>query len=269
MGAAVGLRSLHDLIDRVDADKKAAPVGPDDLRGVVIPRLEQLVKAFGDVGARSALAVVYRLLEASKADMPAFNYVLLQEKLRDIESRFADHLDFITLFVLNEQETTLLAPAQNLLSFDGKPVVAFTEAYPNAAFEIEEAAKCYALGRHTASVFHCMRTLEYGIRALSKFLDIPDPTKGAERNWAVMLKQISDAMDERWPKGKRMPNSEGAKIEALYSHLDAVRNPWRNTVMHVEYVYPPHDALHIARCTGFFILALSKHCNEAGEPAVT
>ncbi len=260
------LRFLHDIIERVDAEKKTGIVGPDDLKNHVVPRLEALVKVLGDIGARSALAVVYRLLEASKADPPTLNYLFVQERLRDIESRFADHLDFIKLFALSEQETTLFAPAETLMAFDGTPATGFTIAYPNAAFEIEEGAKCIALGRHTASVFHCMRTLEYGIKALAKFLGIPDPIKAAERNWAIILRQICDAIDLKWPKGNRLPHSDGAKLEGLYSHLDAVRNPWRNAVMHVESVYAPHEALHIIRCTGFFMLELAKHCDEQGNP---
>lgn len=63
-----------------------------------------------------------------------------------------------------------------------------------------------------------------------------------------------------------MPGSEGAEFEALYANLDAVRNPWRNATMHVETIYAPHEALHILRCSAFFMSKLNTLCDENGEP---
>ena len=55
-------------------------------------------------------------------------------------------------------------------------------------FELDEAAKCLALGRSTAAVFHLMRAMEVGIRSVARCLGIPDPLKPAERNWGSILK---------------------------------------------------------------------------------
>jgi hypothetical protein len=64
-----------------------------------------------------------------------------------------------------------------------------THKFPSLRVEIEEAAKCLALGRGTASAFHSLRCLEAGIRAISTSLGIPEPIKGAERNWGNALKK--------------------------------------------------------------------------------
>jgi hypothetical protein len=58
-----------------------------------------------------------------------------------------------------------------------------TKFATTAAFEIDEAGKCLAVGRHTAAVFHLMRVMEVGVNAASACLRIPDPVKGSERNW--------------------------------------------------------------------------------------
>jgi hypothetical protein len=50
--------------------------------------------------------------------------------------------------------------------------------FPSLIYEINEGTKCLALGRSTASAFHSIRCLEGGIRAISRCLKIPDPTKG-------------------------------------------------------------------------------------------
>jgi hypothetical protein len=71
--------------------------------------------------------------------------------------------------------------------------------FPSASYEIAEAGKCLALDRSTASAFHAIRCLEAGIRAISRCLGIPDPTRGAERSWAKVLRAIKEENDRRWP----------------------------------------------------------------------
>jgi len=39
--------------------------------------------------------------------------------------------------------------------------------FPSAREDMKEAKNCYVLGRHTAAVFHAMRVLEYGLKALA------------------------------------------------------------------------------------------------------
>src|SRR3546814_19731120 len=79
--------------------------------------------------------------------------------------------------------------------------------------DLEEASKCIAMGRHTASVFHSMRMLEIAIKALAKRLGIEDPTKPAEKNWAFILNSIRKRIDELWPPKGRVSESEGAAFE--------------------------------------------------------
>src|SRR5439155_1057784 len=62
--------------------------------------------------------------------------------------------------------------------------------FPSAAYEIEEAGKCLALERSTASAVHSIRCLEAGIAAISRCLGIPDPTKASDRNWGRLLSAI-------------------------------------------------------------------------------
>jgi hypothetical protein len=125
----------------------------------------------------------------------------------------------------------LLGPAVQLLG-------EYTAAkFPSAWFDCEEAAKCLCVLRPTATVFHAMRMLEIGIRSFAKKLGIPDPVKPAERNWANILRSIKTKIDSEYPSASRKTGTEGAFLESLYTTLDAVNNPWRNEVMHVEGVY--------------------------------
>jgi hypothetical protein len=113
-----------------------------------------------------------------------------------------------------------------------------------------------------------MRTIEIGVRALAKRLGIPDPTSSTERSWGVVLGLIKDALDAKFAKKKRLPGTEGAKLEAIYVTLDAIKNPWRNATMHVETVYTEADASFILQCTAAFMRKLMDVCDENGDDSI-
>ncbi|MGE3830898.1 MAG: hypothetical protein AB7F76_07885 [Parvibaculaceae bacterium] len=245
------------------------PEKPDAItlgdRPLIVAQLDKLNHELNKAGARSALAASNRL--RLRANDPSFEmkHGDVLRSMHDIESRFADHVQDIRLFVLQPAEAALMESADKLLAFDGRPVEGFPHAFPNSALEMEEASKCWAFGRSTAAVFHSMRATECGIKALAAFLDIPDPTKAAEKNWGIILNAIRTKIDQKWPKNGRLPNTVGAEMESLYALLEAIKNPWRNATMHVETIYLPHEAIHIVRCVGMFMLRLAKHCDEEGR----
>lgn len=262
IGAATQVRSLIHRIENV-TEKNTHIVG-DDL-SFIANHLDGFIVEVEKIGARSASIAANRLLQQVLSEVPNLSYSAAQMRIIEIESRFADHLVDIKMFVLNQQETILMQPVDGLLSVAGHPVEGFAQAFPNASFEIEEASKCIALSRSTAAVFHSMRALECGIKAMCVFIGAPDVTKPSEKNWGHILKGIKEKIDEKWPKNTRLKDPMGAKMESLYATLDAVRNPWRNSAMHVETIYVPHEALHILRCSSMFLLELAKHCDEEGR----
>jgi hypothetical protein len=264
LGAFTKLRQIIVLSERLQ--DKTQPM-LEDGRRVLSDHLDSLILEIQKIGSRSALASAGRLRSRIADPNDSITYSDIYGGLLDIESRFADHLNDIKLFVLNEGEASLFQPADALLSVPDRPVEGFSMAYPNAAFEIEEASKCIALGRHTASAFHSMRALECGIRAVCALLEIPDATKPSEKNWGVILKAVKSAIDEKWPKDTRLPGTAGSSLESLYATLDAVKNPWRNATMHVETIYAPHEATHILRCVAVFMLSLAAICDEEGRVA--
>ena len=135
-----------------------------------------------------------------------------------------------------------------------------------AQFEIDEAAKCLALRRSTACVFHLMRVMEVGIKAVARCLGIPDPTKGSEKNWGKILKKIKDEIDNRnaaksWKKAK-----DQEFFLASHAHLDVVREAWRNPTMHVENKYTEEEAEDIFAAVKSFMRKLATRLSETGKP---
>src|SRR5271168_5169670 len=85
--------------------------------------------------------------------------------------------------------------------------------FPCVIYDIEEAGKCLALDRSTASAFHSIRCLEAGIRALSRCLTIPDPTRAADRSWFKSLKAVEDRMKIKWPNTSDRMSGDGRRFE--------------------------------------------------------
>jgi hypothetical protein len=140
--------------------------------------------------------------------------------------------------------------------------------FPSIAFEIDEAAKCSALERHTASVFHLMRAMETGLQAARRSIGIPEPLKDAERNWGTILRKFKDEIDKRnraTPQNWAIPENRSF-FEEVYVSVDAVRNVWRNATMHVEAKYTPDEAEHVFNSVRGFMSKLASRLDETGVP---
>jgi hypothetical protein len=181
--------------------------------------------------------------------------------LQEIEAILKRELEVAVLLSLDPREVSYFEPKSPLF---GKE---FADKFPTeAAYEIDEAGKCLALGRSTACVFHLMRAMEIGVRTTARCLGVPDPVKPAERNWGVVLKAIQDAIRTKWPNAAGRAHGDGALFEELYASLDAVRNPWRNATMHVEKKYTDEEAEHIFVAVRGFMKKLAARMDETGDP---
>jgi hypothetical protein len=265
IGAPVELRTMKMFFEHIS--DKAAVIGLQDNTEHFLPHLEKLLSLLADIGARAAIASANRLKEKLDQSPPMITYLEVLSALDDIESRFSDEVNFIKVLILSGNDSVLFGSANELLGLQlaARKVTDFSADWPTAALELEEAAKCQALGRSTASVFHCMRCLEVTINALSKFLEMEPPTKTVEKNWTFILSKIKSRIDEKFPTSVRLPSTPGADMEKIHSTLDAVKNPWRNSTMHVDATYLPHEAMQIMRDTGIFLVENARHFDESGK----
>jgi hypothetical protein len=150
-----------------------------------------------------------------------------RDRFDEIRNSLRRELTLQTVLVLEPREQSYYAPTQP--QFGSEVAEKFKT---DATFEIDEAAKCLALGRPTASVFHLMRVMEIAVRAVARCLSIPDPIKPAERNWGFVLGETRKGIEAKWPTTADRISGDGATFESLYASLDAVKNPWRNDTMH-------------------------------------
>lgn len=166
----------------------------------------------------------------------------------DVDQRICDELEDAELWQVASDHLKYLVA--DPLKLEGK----FKAVYRDA----EEAGKCLAYDRGTACVFHLMRIIECGLRALSVSLN--DPTLDSKTNpsWEKILgrcdKEMQKPLNDRSDKWKQ--------DEAFYStataNLRAVKDAWRNPTLHVERDYAPEDAQDVWNAVGAFMRHLAK-----------
>jgi len=168
--------------------------------------------------------------------------------LDDIDAQLKREASSINLFTLNYGEMILFYPSTPLFGAE------VASKFQSVDYEIADAGKCLALERSTASAFHSIRAQEAGIKALARCLQIPDPTKGADRSWGKVLKSIKDEIDKQWPP--HLIRTSDAKIfEQAYAALAAI-NPYRNDTMHLDQKYTAEEARDIFSVVGAFMRKL-------------
>jgi hypothetical protein len=136
------------------------------------------------------------------------------------------------------------------------------ESFPSALFDIQEAGKCLALSRHTACVFHLMRTLEVGLRALGRSLNDSTLDPKINPSWEKILSRCDD--EQRLPLAKRSAEwrSDEKFFSAATANLRAVKDAWRNPTMHVEQKYNEEEAREIYSAARGFMRHLATKLSE-------
>jgi hypothetical protein len=192
-----------------------------------------------------------------------FTFKEFGDSINSLQDRMRDELSLTYLLVVEgDKARGYFEPKVPLFG------VEVETKFPLAAFEISEAGRCYALDRSTAAVFHLMRLMEIGIRGAARCLAIPDPVKPAERNWGAILRAFKTEFDERNRTLAKRWNVAGDKdlFDEVYVSLDAVRNVWRNSTMHVDSKYISEEAEHIFISVRAFMKKLASRMDEQGQP---
>ncbi len=139
--------------------------------------------------------------------------------------------------------------------------------FPSARQDVNEAGNCYATGRDTACVFHCMRSLEHALRALAKKLRVklPKNLRVDLAEWAGLIQSIESEIS-KIEQAKRTARRDKA-LEFYHSAAAQFRhfkNAWRNHVMHSRASYDHDDAERVMRHVREFMQHLA--ANGLKEP---
>lgn len=195
-----------------------------------------------NMGLDAALVALDRLSHYIERESAAevLDPETITELCRDVENRTIDQLGSKIFLYLSSSERALWTMQS--------PFGADVElAFPNAAEDIQEAGKCLALGRYTASVFHLMRALEIAVQRLAAHLQIVN----VDRVWGHLLSDIARAV-EAMEKGPM--RTSWSEIQVLLYH---VKQAWRNEAMHPKATYTREQATEVYHACRAFMAAFA------------
>jgi hypothetical protein len=174
------------------------------------------------------------------------SYSALSPMLHELIHRIRDELSLSHFLLVSAGKTEFLdqpAPFGPTVNF----------ILPDAREDILEAVKCYALERNTACVFHLMRAVEVGLKALCEHTG---ETLPENPNWGQVISTTDKALQISG-SAKQDPQRVAASAEAL-AYLRIIKDAWRNPTMHVTRSYDEEQALDILRASRRFLQELAK-----------
>jgi hypothetical protein len=209
----------------------------------MVPNLGRLADELDILGARLTAASVRRFEHELKSKKCTHGTLI--ELTSDIDRRLRDELTLVHLYALDEHRIKYFAPAQMLV---GQDVV---DKFPLAITDIEDAGKCLSFGQATASVFHSMRIMEAGLKALGKLLEIPYAP-----SWESYLQQINNKIAAKHKDKTPEWKADEALFRDLAGDLQTIKIAWRNPTMHIVRSYSVDEAEEIFRAVRGFMVRL-------------
>jgi hypothetical protein len=153
------------------------------------------------------------------------------------------------------------------------------QKFRSATYDLLEAGNCLAVDCNTAAVFHLMRAVEWGLRALCAHLGFHEVVERYDRSglgqheyrpieystWDKILGQLRPRIDERIATIENRLEKQSAQefyLKAL-QELMAIKDAWRNHVMHTRVTYEPDDVIAIWSHVKRLMVTLSERVEEA------
>jgi hypothetical protein len=132
------------------------------------------------------------------------------------------------------------------------------DAFRTTIDDTQEAGKCLALGRPTASVMHLMRVLEVGLRAMATSLEVNG------REWGELLQNIEAELKRRrtvspmppgWPEVRQFYSEAATQFRYF-------KDAWRNEAMHARSQYTVAEAAEIYGAVRAFMHHIATRLKE-------
>lgn len=221
--------------------------------------LSALVKALGEMNVPVTRETVNDLREEI-SDARSIRYGDFAQLVLNLNNTLRRELKAVRVFVLDGKNANYYEPAAPLFGAD------VAKNFPSLAYEIDQAGKCFACDLTTASAFHSIRCLEAALRAITRCLGIPDPTKGKDRNWGNINASIKSAVDNKWPASTGRMSGDAKLFDEIYGALGAMQNPYRNATMHLDAKYTAQEALHVLEVVKGLLSKVASRMDENGTP---
>lgn len=184
-----------------------------------------------DMSAKT-LSRLIDVLTNQKSTYSDFN-----ELIKQLEGRITDELRLRKFFCIERDKESFLLEKDSF----GAMV---TSAFPSATIDIEEAGKCLAFERWTASVFHLSRVAEIAAVSIGKRIGYQSHKEGFGEVLNYMDTQLEKAR-RNYKGASKLFKGDIAFLSAVTAQMHAVNQAWRQRVAHLDTKYTEEEALRI------------------------
>jgi len=160
----------------------------------------------------------------------------------------------------------LFTPEEKLKYFEQESLFgdAVFEKFPSARIDIKAIGNCLAADLYDAAIFHLMRTVEHGLRAIAVEYGVKKVKSGkaiTEATWGDIIQAIQDRLNKLKTKRRQTKRQKDDADFYRYCLIECklFKDHWRDDVMHTKANYNEQDALRLLGHVRDFINRLVKH----------
>lgn len=172
-------------------------------------------------------------------------------RICEIATRIQDELSLKLVMQIDSEDQAYFTDPR------GKFGKATLDKFPSIVGDVESAGRCYASGNGTACVFHLMRVMECGLRALGKSLDDTSLDPKTNPTWQKIISRCTDELKKPLRNRSDLWRQDEVFFSQASASLMAVKDAWRNPTMHVEQNYDNDQALVVYNAVRGFMSQLS------------
>lgn len=160
----------------------------------------------------------------------------LPGRLEAIQRAFQAEVDTRLLLVIPEDRAAYwVSPRHDECGAEIAPILDLvTASFGDAAYDLREAANCFACERYTASVYHQMRVAEFGLVAVADSISLTEEEKFS---WERMLQGVQrriKTIESTKPTGW---DADRKKYSDLCNWFTTIKTGWRNPASHIPRIY--------------------------------
>jgi hypothetical protein len=135
--------------------------------------------------------------------------------------------------------------------------------FPKARAELADGGRCHAVGQHTAAVFHSMRAVELGLRAVAAELDVQSSFSIELADQESVIRGIETKIKALKDTAKGDQKDEEQKFYAEASiQFREFKDAWRNRVSHTRASYSEAQAADVLDHVAKFLSVLATRLKE-------
>jgi hypothetical protein len=235
----------------------------ESTRAVIVKHLQLLREECERTGLEMTILLIDEVLP--RIEQPDSPNLLLHESLHNICNNLKNELS-LQLFIRITPER------RKFYESPFKGWEAIISRFGEAARDIEEMNKCFALSRYTASMFHALQVAECGAIKLGDYIGVADPKKG----WGPTEKELSRLVKAGHSQLPSHLSGSFDFLEQMHREIVTMCLAWRHKVDHAanhlvivpNTDFTPDIAEHVIGAVKVFMLRLAEELPE-GVPVTS